>query len=210
MIDSVVLNIETRTGTGTRISRKLRKDSKIPGILYSHGQNAELITLCHKELLNAIRLGKTVVSIHNGISIDQAVIREIQWDFLGKDPVHVDLGRVNANEKIKVHVSVLTKGISPGVTAGGVLDILMHSVDVECIAADAPKNISINISELQVGSTIHVRDLMLSDGLRILNDPDLVILHVVAKKDGDLKPGDSITFEPEVLTKKKSDESTKE
>ena len=180
MIDSVVLNIETRTGTGTRISRKLRKDSKIPGILYSHGQNAELI------------------------------IREIQWDFLGKDPVHVDLGRVNANEKIKVHVSVLTKGISPGVTAGGVLDILMHSVDVECIAADAPKNISINISELQVGSTIHVRDLMLSDGLRILNDPDLVILHVVAKKDGDLKPGDSITFEPEVLTKKKSDESTKE
>ena len=51
---------------------------------------------------------------------------------------------------------------------------------------------------------------MLSDGLRILNDPDLVILHVVAKKDGDLKPGDSITFEPEVLTKKKSDESTKE
>ena len=145
MIDSVVLNIETRTGTGTRISRKLRKDSKIPGILYSHGQNAELITHCHKELLNAIRLGKTVVSIHNGISIDQAVIREIQWDFLGKDPVHVDLGRVNANEKIKVHVSVLTKGISPGVTAGGVLDILMHSVDVECIAADAPKNISINI-----------------------------------------------------------------
>lgn len=206
MSEAVTLSVETRTKTGSKVSRALRKISKIPGILYAHGEAAELITLDPKEVLNAIRLGKSVVSIALGKKTDQAIIREIQWDHLGRDILHVDLGRVSANEKIKVHVPVVTKGMAPGVNAGGVLDITMHSLDIECLVTQVPQNIIVIISELNIGSSVHVRELQLPAGVRVLNDPDLVVLHVVTKRDEDIKPAEGSSPEPEVLTKKKTEE----
>ncbi len=206
MSDAVTLSVEPRTKTGSKVSRALRKSDKIPAILYSHGEAAELITLNPKEVLHAIRLGKSVVSIHQGKKTEQAIIREVQWDHLGRDILHVDLGRVSADEKIKVHVPVVTKGMAPGVNAGGVLDITMHSVDIECLVTQVPQNISVNISELKIGDSVHVRELQLPPGVRVLNDQDLVVLHVVAKREEEIKPTEGTSPEPEVLTKKKPEE----
>jgi len=96
MSDAVTLSVEPRTKTGSKVSRALRKADKVPAILYAHGEAAELITLNPKEVLNAIRLGKSVVSINQGKKTEQAIIREVQWDHLGRDILHVDLGRVSA------------------------------------------------------------------------------------------------------------------
>ncbi len=207
MSDSVTLSVESRSKTGSKVSRSLRKNSKVPGILYAHGQPAELITLDPKEVLNAVRAGKTVVSISLANKAEQAIIREVQWDHLGREILHVDLGRVSADEKIKVHIPIVTKGMAPGVNAGGVLDITMHNIDIECLVTQVPQNIAVNISELQIGDSIHVRDLQLAPGIRALNDPDLVVLHVVTKREEEIKPADGSAPEPEVLTKKKTEET---
>lgn len=206
MSDVVSLTVESRTKTGSKVSRNLRKDQKIPGILYAHGQPAELIVLDPKEVQNAVRLGKSVVSINLGKKGEQAIIREVQWCHLGREILHVDLGRVSADEKIKVHVPVVTKGMAPGVNSGGVLEITMHSLDVECLVTQVPQNISVNIGELQIGNSVHVRELQLPAGVKVLNDPDLVVLHVIAKKESEVKPAEGAPAEPEVVTKKKAEE----
>lgn len=204
-MSDAILKIEPRTIKGSRAARNLRKANKVPGIMYSHGEEAVCISVDPKEVQAIISAGKSVIDIDTTGKKEKAVVREIQWCHLGRQILHIDLGLVRADEKIKLHVPVQTKGMSPGVNSGGVLELPLHAIDIECLVTNAPSAIIVSISELAIGSSIHVRDLVLPEGVKVLNDPDLIVVHVVERKE-EMATAVAEQAEPEVVTKKKVEE----
>lgn len=204
-MSEALLKIESRSTSGSRAARALRKTNKVPGVIYSHGHEALNISLDPKEIQSIIVAGKSVIDIENDGKRDKAIVREIQWCHLGREILHVDLGLVQADEKVRLHVPVHTKGMSPGVNSGGVLEMPLHALDIECLVTNAPSSIIVNISEMVIGSAVHVRELQLPEGVKVLNDPDLVVIHVVERKE-EVVPAAGEQAEPEVVTKKKAEE----
>jgi large subunit ribosomal protein L25 len=213
MAETVVLQTHKREGRGSRKAAKLRKEGRVPAILYGHKEAEVQLALDHKPLLEALRHGVRVVEINTDKGTENAQIVEVQWDYLGKDLVHVDLKRVDKDERIHVHVPIELKGIAPGVTAGGQLDQPLHSLHVECPAVDVPDNVRVNINELQIEQAIHVRDLKLPENVKVLDDPDAIVVHVIqklAEPEEAAEAAAAAAAEPEVITRKKTDEETEE
>src|SRR5271163_3058122 len=123
MADSVELMTQERTSQGTRSSRELGK---------------------------AIRHGVRVVDLKQAAGVQKALIREVQWDAMGHDILHVDFARVAADERITLDVRVELRGTAPGIAAGGVLVQPIHSLSVECLAIAVPESIRVVIGELQL------------------------------------------------------------
>jgi large subunit ribosomal protein L25 len=112
---------------------------------------------------------------------EKALIRDVQWDHLGKELLHVDFTRVAVDERIVVAVPLEIRGVAPGVNAGGTLDQPIHTLSVECLAIRIPDSIRVNVGELQIGGAIHVKDLVLPPGVKAMADPEAVVVHVTTK-----------------------------
>lgn len=211
MADSVTLKVSKRDGRGTRQARRLRKQGQVPGVLYGHGEATVSVALLVDELSKAIRHGVRVVDLDQGGAVEKALIRDLQWDPLGHDIVHVDFARVSLDERITVDVRLELRGTSPGVTAGGRLDQPLHNLEVECLAISIPESIRVNISELQIGGVLHVRDLKLPEGVIAKNDPDAVVVQVtepLAEAEAPAEaPGAEETAEPEVIGRQKTEKA---
>src|SRR6202034_4202866 len=130
-----------------------------------------------------IRQGTPVVDIKTDKGVEKAQIMDLQWDHLGKEVLHVDFKRVSADERIDTDVTLEIKGTAPGINEGGLLDQPMHSLRVECLAFAVPKSIRVSIAELQIGQAIHVKDVKLPEGVKVLDEPDAVIIHVTKPQD---------------------------
>jgi large subunit ribosomal protein L25 len=181
MAESVELVAENREGRGSRTARRLRKAGRVPAVLYGHKERTVSVSLSGDALEKAIRHGVRVVDLRADGKVEKALIRDVQWDHLGKVLLHVDFTRVAADERIVVTVALEIRGIAPGIAAGGVLDQPMHNLSVECLAISVPDSIRVNVSELQLGAAIHVRELVLPPGVTAMADPDAVVVHVTTK-----------------------------
>ncbi len=212
MAETVVLVGEKREGRGTRVARQLRAQGRVPAVLYGHKEATVPLALAGEELASAIRHGSRVVELKLDSGTQQALIREVQWDHLGKDLLHVDFIRVSKDERIHVAVPLEIRGLAPGVTGGGVLDQPLHAVHVECLAIAVPDSIRVNVSELQIGSAIHVRDLHLPPGVKVLDDPDAVVVIIktpMAEPEAAPAP-EAGAAEPEVIGRKAAEEGEEE
>jgi large subunit ribosomal protein L25 len=178
MAESVTLVAEKREGRGTRAAQRLRAKGKIPGVVYGHKEATVSIALDGDALRQTIRHGVRVVDLKTDGGVEKALIREVQWDHLGMELLHIDFARVAADERIHVSVPIELRGIAPGVSGGGVLDQPLHSLAIECLAISIPESIRVNINELQLGAAIHVRDLALPPGVTALADPDAIVVHI--------------------------------
>jgi len=211
MAESVLLKTEQREGRGSRLADKLRKQGKVPAVVYGHKEATLSVSVSHDELVSAIRHGARVVDIDVGGKTEKAQIIEVQWDYLGKDVLHVDFKRVSADEKIEAVVPIELRGTAPGIADGGVLDMPLHTLKVECPASAVLEVIKVNISELKIGEAIHVRDLKLPEGVKALDKPDAIVVHItqpkVAPEPGAVLAGQA---EPEVITRKKGEEEGEE
>jgi large subunit ribosomal protein L25 len=208
MAESVVLVTQPREGRGTQKARQLRRHGLVPGVVYGHKQAAVSIALPVEELDNAIRHGARVVDLRADKDLQKALIKEVQWDYLGKEILHVDFARVAADERVRVVVPLEVRGIAPGVAAGGMLDQPMHTLEVECLVSSVPDSIRVNVTELQVGQAIHVRDLVFPEGVKPLADPDAIVIQVTAPQaepEAPAVPG-AEQAEPEVIGRPKEDE----
>jgi large subunit ribosomal protein L25 len=139
----------------------------------------------------------------NGKS-ETVLIRELQWDYLGKEMVHIDLWRVDASERVRVVVPVEVRGV-PKVMGGGVLDQPFHQLHIECLATAIPDSIRVEITNLMVGSPIHVRELKLPENITVLEAPEAVVIQLKIPGE-EPTPADGTGAEPEVLTAKKPKE----
>jgi large subunit ribosomal protein L25 len=214
MADSVQLEAQERPAQGTRHARKLRKEGLVPAVVYGHKIATESVAISGDLLGKAIRHGARVVDLKQKAGLQKALIREVQWDAMGHAILHVDFARVAADERITLEVRVELRGTAPGIAAGGVLVQPIHNLSVECLVIAVPESIRVNIGELQLNQAIHVKDLVLAEGLIVKNDPEAIIVQVapqVAEAAAAAVPGVAAEqAEPEVIGRAKTEEEAAE
>jgi large subunit ribosomal protein L25 len=209
MANATKIEAQKRTGKGTRAAARLRQEGLVPTNLYGHGQESAQLTMSQDVVRPLVYSGHKLVEIHCDGKVETALVREVQWDAFSKVITHVDFMRIDVNERVHTVVPVQLRGTAPGVLLGGILEQPAHSLHIEASAADVPDSILVKIDHLQLGQSIHVRDLVdLPEGVTIKAAPDLIIVHVVAPRSDDSKAADAnaAPTQPEVIGKKKKDE----
>jgi len=180
------LNVELRSKTGKGISRQLRMADMVPGVVYGKGMDPIAVSIKHREL-RAATAGEggqnNLITLVGGGTLDQsmAIIVDLQRDPLKGTYRHVDLHRVNMTEKLRVTVPVVLKGTAIGVKEGGLLDLAHHELHVECLPGNIPDHIEIDITQLAVAHSIHVSDLTLPEGVKILDNPKTPVVSVLGR-----------------------------
>lgn len=180
------MKIETRTSVGKGISRRLRAAGRIPGVVYGRGMEPVPVSLEPKALSAAIA-GEgglnNLITLEGGGDLDKVVVivAEIQRDTLKRTAEHVDLHRVNMNEKVRINVPVNLIGTAAGVKEGGMLDFAHHTLHIECLPAQIPEHIDINIADLKIGHSIHVSEIVLPEGVKCVENPKTAVVGVLGK-----------------------------
>jgi large subunit ribosomal protein L25 len=215
MATQVNLDVKTRPATGKGAARTLRREGKIPGVIYGHGRAAESLVVDTAALQKALA-GATSATILE-VAVDgrapvKALIREIQRNPVRPtDIIHLDLYEIKADEKITVKVPVHLIGIPDGVrNSGGILDISMRELEIEVFPADIPNSIDIDVTALTIGHSIYVRDVKV-EKVEILHDPDVPVCTVVAPRAEEVVapvPGEEVAAvaEPELIRKPKDED----
>jgi large subunit ribosomal protein L25 len=181
-----VLSIEIRDKVGKGVCRRLRNAGMVPAIVYGKGIDPVPVSVGKKELLTVVA-GEGglnhLLTLKGGGSLDGnlVIVADLTRECLKGDPVHVDLHRIKMEEKIKVKVPVSLKGVAKGVKEGGLLDFLMHSIELECLPAEIPEHIEVDITNLGLGSSLHISDITVSAGLKILDEPKAAVVNILGK-----------------------------
>jgi large subunit ribosomal protein L25 len=186
MADVVTIQAEARDpqknkGTGTRVARRLRAQGRIPAIIYGHKQAPVPITLARGDVAQMIKRASHIAELRVGEVTEMVLVREIQWDHLGKEIIHLDFSRVSADESIETEVRIELHGTPPGLAEGGILEQLVHSVKVTCRANAIPDVLRAEVGGLHVNDAVHVRDLVVPEGVAVAADPELLVAHLVAR-----------------------------
>lgn len=179
------LEIQAREGRGKGAARKLRATGKIPGICY--GRDTQVVSIAFdpralERLLAASEAGMNTLIDLRGASLDgrTVLVKELQRDPVSGRPVHADLYAVDLTRTVEVEVPVHLNGKAAGVEMGGILDHSLREVELECLPTAIPKELRVDVSALQIGDSIHVRDIVLPEGVVLLSDPNLSVVSVVA------------------------------
>ena len=187
------LELAPRERMGSSASRQYRKEGLIPTVVYSHGQKGMNALVSSREFVRLARLSRTSQifsfksseSTLNGVS---AFVRSIQRDHLTGDVVHVDFQSFREDEEISVEVGLKFVGEAKGVKLdGGILTMAMHAVTVRCLPKSLPQEIQVDVSDLSIGHSLHLRDLKLPEGVKVEGEPGetvaaVVSIHVVVEE----------------------------
>ncbi len=183
MAEVLVLNAEVRTAHGKQHVRRIRRGDarknvppKVPGIIYGHKEKVVSLTVTSEDLWRVVRHNARVVDLKLDGKTEKVLIKELQWDALGKEILHVDFNRVSVDERIRVTVPLQLRGTAPGVNAGGVISQMLHTLDIECLAIAVPDAIRVNVHELQLDQAIHVRELHPPEGVKVFSDPEAIVV----------------------------------
>ena len=180
------LAVELRSKTGKGISRQLRRKGLIPGVVYGKGMESVPVSVNPRELSAALA-GEgghnNLLTLKGGGSLNGnvVIVADLLRDPLKSNPLHVDLHKINLTEIIKVEVPINLVGTAAGVIAGGLLDFAMHSVAVECLPTQIPEHIDVDVTDLTIGHSIHVKDLQLPAGVKVLEDARASVVSVLGK-----------------------------
>ena len=213
---SATLSAEMRSDRGKGVARKLRAAGRVPGVVYGHGREPQSLSLVARDLdklLSHIAAGSTVIELTLGKATTKTLIREIQRHPFKKQIMHIDFMELVAGEKVIVDIPLVFVGIPEGVRlSGALLEQIVHSIEVNVDPSNIPNHIDVDVTNLAMGHSLHVRDLQLPQGLEVLTDEDTTICAVIAPRavleetpvaEGDVAaaPG-----EPELIRKTKEDD----
>jgi large subunit ribosomal protein L25 len=178
MAQEMKLAAAKRTQRGSTACRRMRREGRIPGVVYGHQKDPISFEVSWESLAPVLKAGTRVVDLDVDGHVEKAMFRDIQWDTFGMAVRHIDLLRIDPNERVEVQVPIVLKGIAAGVLSGGILDHHLHSVTLECLAIQIPDGISVKIAELQIGQAIHVSELELPANTVVKNEPETVVVQV--------------------------------
>jgi large subunit ribosomal protein L25 len=197
---SEVLTVEVREGRGTTHARRLRKAGKLPAVLYGHGEASVSLTIPTEQLDAAVRHGHKLVELTGGVA-GQALLHELQWDTYSTHVLHVDLMRVEAGERVVVEIPVELRGIAPGEREGGVIEQVLHEVEIEVAVAQIPDKLHVNINELHLNQTLAVSAIEdLPEGATFVTDADEAVVHCTTPVElPEEVPAEPGAAEPEVI-----------
>jgi large subunit ribosomal protein L25 len=213
MAQQANLQAASRTATGKGAARSLRRDGKVPGVIYGHGREAEAVTI-DKSALNKMLIGISAGTTILDVAVDgrapvKALIREIQRDSLRPAEIlHLDLYEVRSDEEITLAVPIRLIGIPDGVrNFGGVLDHVLRELEVEVLPSNIPDHVDLDVTALTIGHSLFVRDVKVENA-KVLNDPDTPICTVVAPRTEEAPAvvEEVATTEPELIRKPKAED----
>lgn len=208
MAEIVKLEVQPRTATGTRGSRKLRREGIVPANVFGHKQDPRPVQVTADAVRAVLHKGARVVELLIGGQTEQALVSEVQWDTFAQHLLHVDFLRVDPNERVRVKVPVHLRGTAPGVMAGGILEQPHHELTIECLAVDVPNELIVKVGALQVGEFVHVSEMTeLPTGVQIVDAPDTVVVHIVKpREEAEAAAAEGGAQEPEVIGRKPKEE----
>jgi large subunit ribosomal protein L25 len=214
MAQQANLQAATRSNTGKGAARSLRREGKVPGVIYGHNRSPEPLVIesaALSKMLLGISAGTTVLDVVvDGRPAVKALIREIQRDSVRPAEIlHLDLYEVRADEKVTLSIPIHLVGIPDGVrNFGGVLDHSLRELEIEVLPVDIPEHVELDVTALAIGHSLFVRDVKIEKA-EILNDPDTPVCSVVAPRTEEAPaPVEeaAVTAEPELIRKPKPEE----
>ena len=178
-MSEVKLAAQTRTEFGKGAARRIRRDSKVPGVLYGHGSDPLHLTLPGHDLLLALRTPNVLISLDiDGKTNELAIPKAVQRDPLKGFLEHVDLQLVKRGEQVHVDIPVHTEGeLAPG---GYLLEHVLDALPVEAEATHIPESVTVSIEGLQAGASVLAKDIALPSGVTLAVDGDAVVLQVLS------------------------------
>ena len=204
---SDTLKVERRTTRGKRNNHRLRCQGIVPGIVYGHGEEPLSVTVAGDQLRASLRHGAKVVDL-SGDATGQALLQDVQWDVFMRHVLHVDLLRVDASQRVTVEVPLLLRGEAPGEKEGGVVEHLVHHVEIETSPISIPEALHISINHLALHGSLRFSDILdLPAGATLVGDPKTVAVHCVEPKaEEELDALAGAPVEPELIGRKAAEE----
>ncbi|CAL9469347.1 50S ribosomal protein L25/general stress protein Ctc [Streptomyces sp. enrichment culture] len=189
-MSEVKLTAETRTEFGKGAARRIRRENKVPGVLYGHGSDPLHLTLPGHDLLLALRTPNVLISLDiDGKSQELAIPKAVQRDPLKGFLEHVDLLLVKRGEKVTVEIPVVAEGeLAPG---GNLLEHVLNALPVEAEATHIPEQVTVSVEGLEAGASIHAKDIALPSGVTLAVDEDAVVLQVLAAQAEEAPEGEA-------------------
>ena len=181
--ERIKLDVKPRERAGSAVARRLREEGLIPGVLYGAGKEAHPFAVEERELRRVLTGEHGLHAILDVVFDGQktphhAVLKEYQLDPVRPKLLHIDLHEVRLDRVIQSQVAVEPAGESPGVKEGGVLTLVLREVNVEALPMEVPDRLELDISETTIGDSLRVADIVAPEGVKLLDDPDAVVLTV--------------------------------
>jgi large subunit ribosomal protein L25 len=210
---TVQLNAAVRDDAGKGAARTLRGKGQIPAIIYGHKRQPQALSINSRDLdklLSNISAESTVIELNLDGTTSRTLIREIQRHPFKREILHVDFQELVAGEKVVVSIPIVLTGVPEGVRpGGGILAQTMRELEIKCDPADIPNHIESDVNPLQIGSSLHVRELKIPAGVEVMDDMDDTVCVVAAPRAvieavAAAEPTEGIA-EPEVIGKVKEE-----
>lgn len=181
----IELAAEKRDKVGKGISRTLRSEKRIPGVIYGKNTEAVNVSVLSKDLEKAIKATDTMevfIKLEVGSESYQAMLKELQVDILNGKYIHADFLTIENDQVLdfKVPIEVVGEEDCAGIADGGILQIVRRELDLRCTVDSMPESIKVDISELGLGESVHIEDLDLGEGIEIFTDVNFTVVNVVA------------------------------
>ena len=219
-MEKVIVKAETRAETGKRCAKNLRKKGVVPAVVYKGDQGAVSLQVGSREITDALhtKAGSNVIitlKIEGGektVKDKTVIIKEIQHDPVKDTIMHIDFNEISLTETLKVNVPLASKGDAAGVKQdNGVLEHILWELHVECLPTNIPEKIECDVSNLKIGDSILVKQIPLPEGVKVLNDPELIAF-IVKPPHVEKPPEEALeaAAEPELIREKKKEEETEE
>jgi large subunit ribosomal protein L25 len=200
---SANVTAEPRSQLGSRANKRLRDGGKLPGVIYGHKEAVVPITLPKKEVVNHLEHGTHLFALSVSGKSENVLVKDVQYDHLGIEVIHVDFARVDLNERVEVTVPLELKGEPKGEADGGVLQQIVAELEIECLVTDIPTAIVHNVSDMGLDSVLHIKELKLPPGVKAMQDEDLIVATVKEiVEEAPAEAAEAETAEPEVIGKK--------
>ena len=210
------LNATPRSETGTGVARKIRQGGHVPGIIYGHGRAPQALAINTRELerlLSQVNAASTIIELSFDGSTARTLIREIQRHPFKRSILHVDLQELVAGEKVTVSVPLRFIGTAEGVrNAGGILEEVMHQLHIRVDPSAIPDHIDVDVTNVTIGHSLHVGDIVLPEGVTVLDDADATICVVAVPRAIAETPAVGVeavpeaAAEPELIRKPKAED----
>jgi large subunit ribosomal protein L25 len=183
-LETLEIQVETREVGSKRQARRIRRDGKIPGVLYGPKNAPVPLELNKKEFSNRVAglEGSHLVRLKSGstaLADKVALVKEMQYHPITGEVVHTDLYEVDLTARIQVRVPLHFVGKAAGVVRGGILQPIVREIEVECLPLDIPEFFNVEVSALDIGDSIHIEELSIPEGVTVVSEPNLALVAVV-------------------------------
>ncbi len=173
---TLVLKVRVREHVGSKDAQRIRCEGRIPVVVYGHREKPLTVAVDAHAFVEGLHHGQRLMDIQIGSKKQKVIVKDLQYDHLGKDIIHADLMRVDVTERVRVEVPVELKGTAKGAHQGGIIEEHTDHLEVECLVTEIPESIVVTVKEMNVGDSIHAGEVELPAGVKLISSADTLLV----------------------------------